>query len=427
MTSKSDISYIDILSKYPSFRYFYLAHLISLFGDWFNLIAIFALLKSMGAESASAFGGTLIIKSLPTVIVSPYAGLLADIFSRKQIMIVSDVLRAIVVLSMFWAAWNNSYMGLCALLALQAALSGFFQPANTAFLPDVVPNEALVTANALNATTWSVMLTVGAAIGGVVTQYFGWEIALIVDALSYIVSALFLYPIVPKFESNATDSNEPIIYKKPSIKEGFLYIWQHKDVLFLISVKGGWNFVGALTLMLSLLGEYRYSHLQNTVVMVSFFYAVRGLGTGIGPIVSTYLAKSEVSKMEKFIGYGFLMGGTFYFLLPLTNHIVIASLCIIFAHIGGATCWVFSTIRLQQILPSHIRGRIFATEQGVFVTMFTFSNFFYGAAFDHQWLSLENLFHCMGISLFIPAIIWFVYLSKTDRSPLNQDDSTTTR
>ena len=133
----------------------------------------------MGAGSASAFGGTLIIKSLPTVLVSPWAGLIADSFSRKKIMIVSDILRAVVVLCMFIAVWENSYIGLCVLLALQSAISGFFQPANTAFLPDVVPKEALTAANALSATTWSIMLTVGAAIGGVVTEFFGWEIAFV--------------------------------------------------------------------------------------------------------------------------------------------------------------------------------------------------------------------------------------------------------
>ena len=139
MTAKSDITYLSLFQKYRSFRFFYLAHLVSLLGDWFNLIAIFSLLKTMGAGSASAFGGTLIIKSLPTVLVSPWAGLIADSFPRKKIMIVSDILRAVVVLCMFVAVWENSYIGLCALLALQSAISGFFQPANTAFLPDVVP------------------------------------------------------------------------------------------------------------------------------------------------------------------------------------------------------------------------------------------------------------------------------------------------
>ena len=412
MTPQSDITYLSLFQKYHSFRFFFLAHLVSLLGDWFNLIAIFSLLKTMGAGSASAFGGTLIIKSLPTVLVSPWAGLIADSFSRKQIMIVSDILRAVVVLCMFVAVLENSYIGLCILLALQSAISGFFQPANTAFLPDVVPKEALTAANALNATTWSVMLTVGAAIGGVVTEYFGWEVALMVDSLSYILSAILLLPVSPDYKEEVNQFKGK---EKPSIIEGFVYIWKHKDVLFFMCVKGGWNLVGALTLMLSLLGEHTFAHIANPVLMVSFFYSIRGLGTGIGPILSRYITQSKIPTMEQFIGYGLLMGGIFYFLLPMTNNIWLATCCIILAHIGGATCWVFSTIRLQQILPSFVRGRVFATEQAIFVTMFTFSNLFYGAAFDRKWFSLEELFTCMGISLFVPALLWFVFLSWKEK------------
>ena len=83
----------------------------------------------------------------------------------------------------------------------------------------------------------------------------------------------------------------------------------------------------------------------------------------------------------------------------------------------------FSTIRLQQILPSFVRGRVFATEQAIFVTMFTFSNLFYGAAFDHKWFSLEELFTCMGLSLFVPASLWFVFLSIKEKGILSGNNT----
>ena len=108
--------------------------------------------------------------------------------------------------------------------------------------------EALTAANALSATTWSVMLTVGAAIGGVVTEFFGWEIALLVDSLSYIFSAILLLPVSPDYKE---DVDQVECDEKPSIVEGFAYIWKHKDVLFLCvsrRMELGW----ALTLMLSL-------------------------------------------------------------------------------------------------------------------------------------------------------------------------------
>ena len=94
-------------------------------GDWFNLIAILALLRSIGADSASAFGGALIVKALPSVVVTPWAGDLADRFSRKGIMLMSDVLRAFVVFGLFIVLWFPSVPLVYALMVLQAALAGF--------------------------------------------------------------------------------------------------------------------------------------------------------------------------------------------------------------------------------------------------------------------------------------------------------------
>ena len=116
----------------------------------------------------------------------------------------------------------------------------------------------------------------------------------------------------------------------------------------------------------------------------------------------------------------YLWAVCFYFLLPMTSNIWLATCCIILAHIGGATCWVFSTIRLQQILPSFVRGRVFATEQAIFVTMFTFSNLFYGAAFDHKWFSLEGLFtHEEILSLYLRACGFYFYRLK-EKNPVRK-------
>ena len=68
--------------------------------------------------------------------------------------------------------------------------------------------------------------------------------------------------------------------------------------------------------------------------------------------------------------------------MPFAQNIIIAGLLVLCAHIGGATAWVFSTIRLQQEVPDHIRGRIFSLEQGAFVFMYVLMNILYGFVFD---------------------------------------------
>ena len=72
------------------------------------------------------------------------------------------------------------------LTVAQLALSTFFEPAKTAAIPSIVSDRELVTANALSSVTWSVMLTLGAAVGGIITGWFGTDAAFILDALTYL-------------------------------------------------------------------------------------------------------------------------------------------------------------------------------------------------------------------------------------------------
>ena len=81
-----EVGYVELLSTNRDFRGVYFARLISLFGDWFNLLAVLALLRSIGYESASSFGGVFIAKSLSTLLLLPYAGVFVDRFSRKKVM-----------------------------------------------------------------------------------------------------------------------------------------------------------------------------------------------------------------------------------------------------------------------------------------------------------------------------------------------------
>ena len=97
MTSTPPLSPLGLLLRNTPYRRLYSARLVSLMGDWFNLLALVALLREIGGNGAMALGGTLILKSLPPLLATPIAGWVADRFPRKTIMIASDVGRAVVV------------------------------------------------------------------------------------------------------------------------------------------------------------------------------------------------------------------------------------------------------------------------------------------------------------------------------------------
>src|SRR5258705_4186059 len=98
-------------------------------------------------------------------------------------MIVSDVLRAVVVLGFLFVKSADQLWIIYVLTVFQLGLSTFFEPAKTAAIPSIVSDRERVTANAVSSVTWSVMLTLGAAIGAVITGWFVSSVAIIVDSL----------------------------------------------------------------------------------------------------------------------------------------------------------------------------------------------------------------------------------------------------
>ena len=127
----------------------------------------------------------------------------------------------------------------------------------------VNPDE-LTAANALGATTWSAMLTIGAALGGIFTEFFGWEWALVIDVCTYLVSMIFLLfikaPPREGVDGNVTTENWIALS----------YVKRTFECWTLVLAKGGWNLVGGVTLMLTILGEGVFSLGGKAILGVSF-------------------------------------------------------------------------------------------------------------------------------------------------------------
>ena len=92
-----------MLREAPGYRLLFAARTISLLGDWFSLIAVIALLREVVGSDPEALGGMLILRLLPFFLAGPLAGVIADRFSRKWIMITTDVVRVLLVLALLAA------------------------------------------------------------------------------------------------------------------------------------------------------------------------------------------------------------------------------------------------------------------------------------------------------------------------------------
>src|SRR5215207_5643640 len=193
-TMATQVGYIDLLRRNRSFRQLWLGQVVSQMGDWFNTIALYTIILQL-TGSGRDVGLLLVARFVPSFFFGPISGVIADRFSRQRIMIVSDILRAVVVLGFLFVRRADQLWIIYVLTVLQLGLSTFFEPAKTAAIPSIVEDRELVAANAISSVTWSAMLTIGAAIGGLITGWFGTDVAFVLDAATYLLSAALIASI----------------------------------------------------------------------------------------------------------------------------------------------------------------------------------------------------------------------------------------
>ena len=154
--STQPVGYIDLLKRNRSFRQLWLGQVVSQMGDWFDTIALYTIILNL-TGSGRDVGLLLVARFVPSFFFGPLSGVVADRFSRRTIMIVTDVLRAVVVLGFLFVRRADQLWIIYVLTVLQLGLSTFFEPAKTAVIPSIVNDRELVAANAISSVTWSIM------------------------------------------------------------------------------------------------------------------------------------------------------------------------------------------------------------------------------------------------------------------------------
>ena len=408
-------SYKILFTTNRRFRRFWLAGVISHLGNWFNYIAIFVLLTKL-TGSGGAVSWFLIAKFIPSTFLGPAAGVIADRFSRKAIMITSDLLRVLIVLG-FLLVRRPEHVWLVYVLALvQESIWTFNDPARQASVPNLCTPEELILANALSGATWSIMLAFGAALGGFVTNLYGWETAIVIDASTFLVSALMLAGL--DLPHTAPEKKETPTWHDytgiTALSEGFKYVIRNKEVATLLLVKSGWALSGGILVLLTVFGEQVFST-GGEGGKSGILYSVRGLGAALGPILAWHYFGETKKAMYRSISLSFFVSSGAYILFSQAATLLWAVPFVLLGHIGGSIQWVFSTTLLQQIVPNEFRGRGFAAEMALLTLILSLSTYFTGLGLDHgvdpRLLALR-----LALIFLVPGTFWVIYLKMNKKS-----------
>ena len=385
-------------------------------GDWFNTIALYTIILQL-TGSGRDVGLLLVARFVPSFFFGPISGVVADRFSRRTIMIVSDLLRAVVVLGFLFVRRADQLWMIYVLTVFQLGLATFFEPAKTAAIPSIVEDRELVAANAISSVTWSVMLTLGAAIGGLITSAFGTDVAFVLDGATYLLSAALIASIrVPKRKKRERQklSLGRILGITETI-EAIKYVKDRPRVLAVLLVKPAWGIGGGILTLLGVFGERIFPVGKGAAGGIGVLFAARGIGTAVGPIVARRLSGEGEKRMQASIGIAFLIGGVFYIAFGSATSFVFALVVLGIAHCGGSILWVFSTVILQRAVADNFRGRVFAAEMALLTLTMAASNYATGELLDRFGVSPRLVTIGIGIFFMMPGFVWFLTQRWWDR------------
>jgi len=389
-----------LLKRNPNLRALWLGQIVSQLGDWFNAIALYSLLYQL-TGSATSVAFVIVLQLLPASFVTPFVGMVIDRFDRRSIMITADIVRGVAMLGLLLVRTPGTVWIAYAVLVIAVSATGFFEPAKSATIPSVVAREDLVTANALSTGTWSVMLAIGASVGGLVAAAFGRDVTFILNSASFFISALMIAKvrIPPRAERSGGGGFAPFF-------EGFAYLREHRDVAAIALIKAGWSSVGGALLILTVLGQRVFPINGSGDAGTGILYAARGIGALAGSWIVTHLAMKSTDRLIRLIAPAYFIAGAFYALVGLSPTIWVAAALVIGAHICGSILWVASNVMLQLKVRDSFRGRVFSAELAALTVIQSIATYTTARLLDGWHIDPRRLAIGCGLVLWAPGAVW---------------------
>jgi MFS family permease len=406
-------SYLRLVRANRNFRRLWMAQIVSEIGDWFYTLSIYTLLLQLTGH-ASSVALALVLQVLPQTFVGPMAGVVNDRLRRKHVMIVADLVRFAVVLAMLLVRSRSMVWLVYPLLLGETIMAAFFEPARSSVIPNIAAKGEVLIANTLSSATWSVNLLIGASVGGVVAAFFGRDAVFVLNALSFLASALLIAGMhfaEPHAESATPLRLRDLVDYSP-VLEGIRYVRNHRTLLPTVFAKAGELMIGPSWVIFTVMGAHEFAvHWRNvdaargSMLGMSILLGGRGLGALVGPLISARWAGRSDRRLQLGILFGYLTIALGYGTLGSCRTVWLAAACAMLAHMGGSTVWVFSTTLLQLHTEDRFRGRVFSADMGFSMLTIAAGAYLCGRLLD-AGVTTRTVATCTGLVMLLPAGLW---------------------
>lgn len=413
---------VRVVRENGPFRRLFAANAISQMGDWLNVVALFSLLLELTGRG-EAVAIVLITRLLPAFIIGPAAGVLADRVSRRALMVTADLIRAALVACLLLVRTPDQVWIAYVVMTLHAIASSFFEPAQQAVFPNLVPQKDLALAGTLENSLWSLTLALGSMLGGVLLALVGRDAAFALDALSFAGSAWLLRGLpdsvarATRMGQEARDAIEQREARKPpasvgwanllgldDLRAGFAYVRGEPRVATLLVVKSCFGLtLGGVLVLLAFFGERVFGHGGGSGIAA--LWTARGVGSLLGPLVAFRLAGDAPATLRKGITAAFALMLCAYLGFSLSPDIWVAAVFLAFANAGGSILWTYGSALLQAIVPDLVRGRVAAAEMAGMTAAMTLSTWVVGQQLD-RGVAPRLLMAGCGLVALVPIAFW---------------------
>ena len=342
-------------------------------GDWLGLLATTAMAQQLSsgnyAKANFAIAGVFIARLLPSVFLGPLAGVIADRFDRRRLMVVTDILRSAFYISI---PIVGNYFWLYAATIGVECLTLFWSPAKEASVPNLVPKDKLESANQVSllaaygtapiaAALFSLLALISGSLAGLVPFFAtnSVDLALYINAASFAYGAWTVWGLHEIPKGSASKSQGDVGVAK-SLLEGWRFVSTSKIVRGLIvGMVGAFIAAGAVIgLARTFVGDLGAGDAAYGVLFGSVF---TGLAAGIafGPKIF-----SQFSRRRLF-GASLTIAGLFLVILAAIPNLVIAVFTTVLLGGFSGTCWVTGFTMLGMEVQDEVRGRTFAFMQSL--------------------------------------------------------------
>lgn len=374
----------------------------------FAIAMLFWIKRATG--SAALMGLLQMFSSLPAVILGPIGGTMADRYSRRKIIILSDLVRGIAVLSLagliFLApgATNLIIVWLFGVSLCLGVVTTFFGPAISATIPDLVPADRVAAANSMGQLSLQLSVFVGQAVGGTLFRLLGAPVLFLVNGVTYLFASINQsFVVIPQMLPDQTgDWRDQFREFKRDIREGLGYVWDEQGLRAAVFVSAFLAFFSAPIIIL--LPFFVEDVLQVRVDWYGFFLAAYGLGTLFGYLFAGAVRLPGEVRGRIMIGL-IILQSLGYGLLGLVQRPLVAMGLALAGGFGSGFVTVNITTIIQLTTPGKIRGRVFGLLAAISSSLTPISMGLAGVVADLVDQNIRLIYVSCGIIMTVLSVL----------------------